>query len=77
MIAPRSTNHNALQINQEEMVQAVIALLNQKQSSAILRWDCAVCGMIHMGPKPVECDSCGCSDLGQQVDTHREMNSHW
>lgn len=77
MIAPRSTSHNPMEINHEEMVQAVLALLNQRQIQAISRWDCEVCGMIHRGTRPLECESCGHLVLGQQGDIHCEMNNHW
>ena len=77
MIAPRPTSYNPVEINYEGTLQAVLALLNQKQVVSVPRWDCEVCGMIHMGAQPAECDSCGNSTLSQQPDIHCEMNSHW
>jgi rubrerythrin len=43
----------------------------------IRRWVCEVCGMVHTGAAPHECESCGVSALVQQPDLHREMSSHW
>ena len=77
MIAPGPTSYNPIEINYEGTIQATLALLNQKKIVSISRWDCEVCGMIHMGARPVACDSCGSRDLGQQHDIHCEMNSHW
>ncbi|MEO9030187.1 MAG: hypothetical protein ABI413_15370 [Ktedonobacteraceae bacterium] len=77
MIAPRPSSYNPMEINHEGAMHAVLALLHQKQVVRISRWDCEICGMIHMGAKPVECDSCGSLALDQQADIHCEMNSHW
>lgn len=43
----------------------------------VRRWVCEVCGMVHTGAAPHECESCGVSALVQQPDLHREMSSHW
>lgn len=77
MIALRPTSYSPMEISHEGMVQAALALLNQQPVAALSRWDCEVCGMIHMGTKPLECDSCGSTALCQQADIRREMNNHW
>lgn len=73
MIAQRATSYNSMEIDEPITMQTVFALL--KQSVSIARWDCAVCGMIHRGSLPVQCDSCGSHALTQQSDIHREMNN--
>lgn len=77
MIAPEHTTSNAIEINEEGTVQAVLALLSQRQVTRIPRWVCDVCGMIHIGSTPLTCESCGSECLTQQADTHCEMNNHW
>jgi rubrerythrin len=77
MIAHRITSHNPIEIDPEETIQAVLALLNQRQAVSMSRWVCEVCGMVHMGQMPRQCDSCGSSALVQQSEIHREMNNHW
>jgi rubrerythrin len=44
---------------------------------SIPRWDCEVCGMIHLGSAPETCESCGSTILAQHSDIHCEMNNHW
>lgn len=77
MIAPEHTTYNAVEMNEEGTVQAVLALLNQRQAARVPRWVCDVCGMIHTGVTPLACDSCGSECLTQQADLHREMNHRW
>lgn len=77
MIAPRNTRYNSTEMNEERTMQAVYALLRQRQPVSIPRWVCDVCGMIHLGAAPLACDSCGNELLTQRVDTHCEMNNHW
>lgn len=77
MLAPKHTSYDPLEINAEGTIQAVMALLNQKEPMSISRWFCEVCGMIHLGITPLACDSCGHEHLTQQADTHWEMNSRW
>lgn len=77
MIAQRTTSYNPMEINQEGTMQALMALLNQRSQVSLSRWDCDVCGMIHMGQLPLICDSCGSEMLTQQPDVHVEMNNHW
>jgi len=77
MIAHRITSHNPTEIDHEETIQTVLTLLKQKKTVSASRWICEVCGMVHMGQMPGQCDSCGSSALVQQAEIHREMNNHW
>ncbi|HEY3992706.1 MAG TPA: hypothetical protein VGM01_07465 [Ktedonobacteraceae bacterium] len=77
MIAQRNTSYNPIEINEEGTINAVLALLGQRSHTRLSRWDCDVCGMIHMGHAPLACDSCGSKMLTQQPDVHAEMNNHW
>ncbi len=61
---------------QEAAVQEAIRILAERPT--VQRWVCEVCGMVHTGPAPQACNSCGVATaLVQQADTHREMNSRW
>jgi rubrerythrin len=71
------TSYNPMEINEEGTIQAVLAMLSQRHVVSIPRWDCEVCGMIHLGPAPQSCDSCGNQLLARQFDVHCEMNNHW
>jgi rubrerythrin len=77
MIAQRNTSYNPMEINEEGTMQAVLALLSQRHPVDLRRWDCEVCGMIHIGQIPLACDSCGNDQLAPQSDIHHEINSHW
>ncbi|HEX7737238.1 MAG TPA: hypothetical protein VF458_20500 [Ktedonobacteraceae bacterium] len=77
MIAQRHTSYNPMEINQEGTMHTIMALLHQRSRVNLSRWDCDVCGMIHMGQAPLTCDSCGSELLSQQADIHVEMNNHW
>jgi rubrerythrin len=77
MIAQRSTSYNPMEMSEEGTLHAILALLNQRPRTSLSRWDCDVCGMIHMGTAPKACDSCGSKALTQQPDIHIEMNNHW
>jgi rubrerythrin len=77
MIAPRKANSNSQEINAEATIQAVLALLNQREPISVSRWFCDLCGMIHLETTPLACESCGHEGLSQQIDTPREMNSRW
>jgi rubrerythrin len=77
MIAQRNTSYNPIEINEEGTIHTILALLSQRPRVSLSRWDCDVCGMIHMGQPPLTCDSCGSELLTQQPDIHVEMNNHW
>jgi rubrerythrin len=62
--------------NGQEAVQEAMRLL--AAGTTAQRWVCEICGMVHAGTVPIECDSCGATAaLTQQAELHREMNSHW
>lgn len=77
MIAQRTTSYNPMGMNKEGTIQAVMALLSQRRPVDAPRWDCDVCGMIHMGQMPLACESCGSESLSRQSVIHHEMNNHW
>ena len=42
----------------------------------LYRWECEVCGMVHTGPMPASCDSCGKEgSIVNQPDLHQEMTN--
>jgi rubrerythrin len=71
------TSYNPMEINEDGTIQAVLAMLSQRHVVSIPRWDCEVCGMIHLGSAPETCESCGSTILAQHSDIHCEMNNHW
>ncbi|HEY1351053.1 MAG TPA: hypothetical protein VGF67_15650 [Ktedonobacteraceae bacterium] len=77
MIAQRTTSATPAVMNGEETIQAMMALFSQQHPAGALRWDCNVCGMIHTGPLPLACESCGSRSLSRQSTLHCEMNNHW
>lgn len=77
MIAQRNTSYNPIEMSQENTLHAILASLHRESRVRLSRWDCDVCGMIHMGQPPLACDSCGSELLTQQPDIHIEMNNHW
>lgn len=77
MITHRNTSYHPRDINNEEAIQAILALFSAKQTTNVARWICEECGMIHMGSRPLACDSCGHKHLTQQADLHWEMNARW
>lgn len=77
MIAQHITGSHTIDMQNEETLQAVLALLNQSQSPELARWDCDVCGMIHTEHMPGTCDSCGGGSFTQHSDTRTEINNHW
>lgn len=77
MIAQRHTSPTPAVMNEEAMVQAVVALLKQRHPLGVSRWDCDICGMIHTEHRPLTCESCGSSALSRQPAPQCEMNSHW
>lgn len=59
-------------------VQEAMRVLQQFHSmkTIIRRWVCEVCGMLHSGPAPKACDSCGVvGALVAQSDFNMEMGS--
>jgi rubrerythrin len=77
MIAQRTIANNAVVTSNDATVQPVVNLFSQNRALILYRWECEVCGMVHTGPKPTSCDSCGKEgSLVHQPDLHQEMTSH-
>jgi rubrerythrin len=73
MIAQRTKTNNVVATSDDATVQAAVKLLTRKPVM-LYRWECEVCGMVHTGPLPTACDSCGKEEsLVQQPDMHLEM----
>ena len=76
MIAQRTQTNNAVVTSNDVTVQAAVKLLSQNRAMILYRWECEVCGMVHTGPMPTSCDSCGKEgSLVYQPDLHREMTN--
>ena len=75
MIAQRMKTNNAVVTSDETTVQAAVTMLSQNRALILYRWECEVCGMVHTGPMPTSCDSCGKEgSLVHQPDLHQEMS---
>ena len=75
MIAQRTSTTSVVQ-NGQAAVQEALRLLAPRTTAQ--HRICEVCGMVHTGTAPIECDSCGATTaLVQQAELHREMNSRW
>ena len=75
MIAQRTSTTSVVQ-NGQAAVQEAMRLLAARTTAQ--HWVCEVCGMVHTGAAPEECDSCGTTTaLVLQPELHREMNSRW
>ncbi len=71
MVAQRTKTNNAVVTSNDAAVQTVLL---QNRAVMIYRWECEVCGMVHTGPMPAACDSCGKEgSLVHQPDLHQEM----
>ena len=76
MIAQRMKTNKAVVTSDEKTVQAAVTLLSQNRAVMPYRWECEVCGMVHTGPMPASCDSCGKEgSLVHQPDLHQEMSA--
>ena len=74
MIAQRTKTNNVVATSDDATVQAAVKLLTRKPVM-LYRWECEVCGMVHTGPLPTACGSCGKEgSLVQQPDMHLEMS---
>ena len=59
-------------------VRAAVKLLTSNQSARVHRWACETCGMMHIGPLPTSCDSCGAiASFTHQPNFRLEINSRW
>jgi len=60
------------------IVHAAVKLLTSNSSAMAHRWSCGTCGMIHTGPLPTSCDSCGAdASIIHQPSFRSEINSRW
>ena len=76
MIAQGTTTTTSVVQNSQLAVQEAMRLLATRTTPQ--RWVCEVCGMVHTGTAPTECDSCGTTTaLVQKAELHREMHSRW
>jgi rubrerythrin len=75
MIAQKTRTNNGVVTGHEATVQAAGKLLTPNRAVILYRWECEVCGMVHTGPLPASCDSCGKEgSLVHQPDIHQEMS---
>jgi rubrerythrin len=78
MIAQGKSTNDVVDLSEVATVQAVMDLLSRRPTSLSSRWICETCGMIHTGPAPTSCESCGGSvSLAHPDDIPREMGSRW
>ncbi len=76
MIAQRTKTNNAVVTSNDATVQTAVKLFQQNRALILYRWECEVCGMVHTGPMPASCDSCGKEgSLVNQPDLHQEMSA--
>ncbi len=76
MIAQRTKTNKEVVTSNDATVQAAKNLFPQNRAIMIYRWECEVCGMVHTGPLPAACDSCGKEgSLVNQPDLHQEMTT--
>jgi rubrerythrin len=74
MIAQRTKTNNVVETSDDATVQAAVKLLTLNRPGMLYRWECEVCGMVHTGPLPTACDSCGKEgSLVHQPDMRLEM----
>ncbi len=75
MIAQGIRTNDAVVTGNEATVRAAVQLLTPNRAVMLYRWECEVCGMVHTGPMPASCDSCGKEgSLVHQPDIHQEMS---
>ena len=77
MIAQNIIPTDVVMSSDDATVRAAVRLLTSNQPAMVYRWACETCGMIHTGPLPTSCDSCGATSLVHQPDFRCEMNSRW
>ena len=76
MIAQRTKTNNAVVTSNDATVQTAVKLFQQNRALILYRWECEICGMVHTGPMPASCDSCGKEgSLVNQPDLHQEMSA--
>jgi rubrerythrin len=78
MITDRRKMTAVVTTHDKVIVEEAMWLLQQGRptSTAVQRWVCEACGMIHTGSTVEACDSCGrTTALVRQPDFHIEMRS--
>ena len=76
MIAQRTKTDKAVVTSKDATVQTAVIAFPQQQAIMLYRWECEVCGMVHTGPMPTSCDSCGKEgSIVNQPDLHQEMTN--
>ncbi|QBD80134.1 hypothetical protein EPA93_30810 [Ktedonosporobacter rubrisoli] len=72
-----------LQKEKEIAVQQAMDIIAQSQSGArkgaLVRWTwiCEVCGMVHLGTAPKNCECCGSSEITARQDLRSELGNYW
>jgi len=78
MIAQNIITNDVVMTSDDATVRAAVKLLTSNRSAMVHRWACETCGMVHTGPLPTTCDSCGVdASLIHQPDFRSEINSRW
>ncbi|GAC1566557.1 MAG: hypothetical protein NVS3B14_09880 [Ktedonobacteraceae bacterium] len=79
MIAQSKSTSRVVVISDDATVQEAVTLLTRHSTAIAYRWICECCGMIHTGPAPAQCESCGKEEvtLAHENDLPREMTTHW
>ncbi len=77
MITDRRKAAAVVATPEKAIVEEAMRLLQQGRptTTAVQRWVCETCGMVHTGAAIEACDSCGKTTLVQQPDFHIEMRS--
>jgi len=79
MITDRRKTATMVTTHDKAIVEEAMWLLQQgRPTTAVQRWVCEACGMIHTGSVIEACDSCGrATALVRQPDFHIEMRSFY
>jgi rubrerythrin len=72
----RTQTNNSVVTSKDATVQTAVEPIPQNRAIMLYRWECEVCGMVHTGPMPASCDSCGKEgSIVNQPDLHQEMTN--
>ncbi len=78
MIAQNIIPNDVVMSSDDATVRAAVKLLTSNSPTMTHRWTCETCGMLHTGPLPTSCDSCGASNsFTHQPNFRTEINSRW
>ena len=76
VIAQTTKTNKAIVTSNDATVQEAVKISPKNRPIMLYRWECEVCGMVHTGPLPAACDSCGKEgSLVHQPDLHQEMTT--